>query len=125
MQWFEEKQIAYKTLSLGTFASNSELGHAYAKGKGANCDYCIVINKKIGMDGFVARCIMWHEFCHCWDWATRDKMNHDGKWFRKWLSKPLYVIGIIISVIYIIFKLIIDKARNSIISAYKFSTIYN
>lgn len=104
--WFKEKEISYKTISLTTFASNSELGHAYAKGKGSNCNYTIVINDKIGLNGFVARCIMWHEFCHCWDWATRGKMNHDGKWFRKWLSKPLYVIGVIICFIVIIIKLI-------------------
>lgn len=105
IQWFEEKQIVYKTLSFGTFASNSELGHAYAKGKGSDCDYCIVINNKLGIDGFVARCIMWHEFCHCWDWDNRGEMNHDGKWFRKWLSKPLYVIGVVLCVGVVVYKL--------------------
>lgn len=91
--WFKEKGIAYKTLSLGTFASNSELGHAYAKGKGGNCDYCIVINKKIGINGFVARCIMWHEFCHCWDYHDSGSMGHELKWIKKYLHKPFYVIG--------------------------------
>ena len=106
LEWFKEKGIAYKTLSLSTFASNSELGHAYAKGKGSNCKYTIVINEKVGINGFVARCIMWHEFCHCWDWATRGKMNHDGKWFRKWFSKPWYVVIIILAVGVVIYKLI-------------------
>lgn len=109
LQWFEEKQIAYKTLSFGTFASNSELGHAYAKGRGSDCDYCIVINKKIGIDGFVARCIMWHEFCHCWDYSVSRSMGHGMKWFKKLLSRPIYAIGPIALVGVVIWKILIQR----------------
>ena len=36
--------------------------------------------------------VLWHEFCHCWNHIKNEGSMHDGSWWRKFLSKPKFVI---------------------------------
>lgn len=68
---------------------SGEFGHSYAM---VTC-YNIAINHKIKYDSLFYKCVLWHEFCHCWDYHESLSMGHNMKWIKKYFHKPLYVIG--------------------------------
>lgn len=103
--WFEEVGVGYAYLYIEPYESSKELGHAYAYDTGDGYGYRIVINSKFDMDSFLGKCIAWHEFCHCWDFAISGTMGHGMKWIKKLLSKPIYAIGPIALVFVIINKM--------------------
>lgn len=78
-----------KNMYLAGSCPDSDFGHSYAL---KTC-YNIAINHKIKRDSLFYKCVLWHEFCHCWDYHESGSMGHELKWIKKHLHKPLYVIG--------------------------------
>ena len=46
---------------------------------------------------FFRDAVLWHEFCHVWDYFRTGSMGHYDKWIKRWLSRPQYVVAMIIA----------------------------
>ena len=74
-----------------------EMGHAYAWHDGIFKYARIEIDTAVAKTPLLWRGVLWHEFCHVWDYFQTGSMGHYDKWIKRWLSRPQYVVAMIIA----------------------------
>ena len=74
-----------------------EMGHAYAWHDGIFKYARIEIDTAVAKTPLLWRGVLWHEFCHVWDYFRTGSMGHYDKWIKRWLSRPQYVVAMIIA----------------------------
>lgn len=50
--------------------------------------------------------VLWHEYCHCYDYIKNGNLGHTSKWWSKFITKPQYVF--LSGVAQIVYKFIKD-----------------
>lgn len=87
-----------------------DLGDQFGRCKmyqdGVYYELIIYINKNINGMPIMTRGVLWHEFCHAWDFYESGSMGHYNKWIKKWISKPHYVLALVVPFLLAIAKMV-------------------
>lgn len=106
-KWLNEKGMSNVYINTITYEDiGDEFGRCWMREDGIYYCLTIYINPVIRGMPIMLRGVLWHEFCHAWDFYESGSMGHFNKWIRKWLSKPHYVLATIIPALLVIAKMV-------------------
>lgn len=106
-KWLNEKEMSNVYIDSITYEDiGDEFGHCYMREDGIYYCLTIYINQAIRGMPLMLRGVLWHEFAHAWDYYESGSMGHYNKWIRKWLSKPHYVLAMVVPFLLAIAKMV-------------------
>ena len=90
-QWSVEEKIdrAY-IIFVGYTNLTKEKWQGVTRYKDGKC--YIELSYKLKVHNLRAEGVLWHEFCHCWNYIKKEGSMHDKAWEKKLWSKPFLAI---------------------------------
>lgn len=100
------KQISYDWVGMGEFA------HVWMTESKDRYVAIIKVHPAVESMSIFKRAVLWHEFCHIWDYIESLDMDHEESFIKKWLSKPQYLISLIVPALWVIAKMVWYEVRS-------------
>ena len=95
-EWANQELATFIDFTVKVENLNNEMAHAYAWQYGIFKHAIIVIDTAVAKTPMLWRGVLWHEFCHVWDYFQTGSMGHYEKWIKRWISRPWHIIEMII-----------------------------
>ena len=90
-QWEVETQG--KVSNMISFTGYDKLGGSLGLcTRYTNNSFKIQLSERIENSYIASKSVLWHEYCHAWDYMVNGHMGHSMSFLKLWFSKPIYVL---------------------------------
>ena len=95
-EWTKQELATIVDYTVKVEKLGGEMAHAYAWHDGIFKHAIIVIDTAVANTPMLWRGVLWHEFCHVWDYFQTGSMGHYDKWIKRWISRPWHILEMLI-----------------------------
>lgn len=107
INWIDEKCMKDVFLESVTYKDlGDEFGHAYMKHVYGGYSARVELHDLTRNMPIFKKAVLWHEFCHVWDYWETDSMGHKKKFIKKFVSKPWYIVAYILPALYAVLRMV-------------------